>query len=67
MFYLKTKKYFQNLIKLIIQKIFKFIYGSIYYSDELKLKNFIKIFEIKDKKIKTFFDKTYEVYQISNG
>tara|TARA_B100000902_G_C27300667_1_gene912591 strand:+ start:1275 stop:2399 length:1125 start_codon:yes stop_codon:yes gene_type:complete len=67
MFYLKTKKYFQNLIKLIIQKIFKFIYGSIYYSDELKLKNFIKIFEIKNKKIKTFFDKTYEVYQISNG
>ncbi len=67
MFYLKIKKCFQNLIKLVIQKIFKFFYGSIFYSEELKLKSFVKIFKIEDKNIKTFFDKTYEIYQISDG
>ena len=60
------KKFFQNLFKLIVRKIFIFIYGSIKFeinSDNQDLKTYT----IKNEKIISFFGENYKVYQIHNG
>ncbi len=66
MFFLKIKKNFQNLFKSLAQKIFKMIYGEIYIDDFSRIKS-LKIHDIKNKNIITFFNKNYKVYQINSA
>ena len=66
MFFLKIKKNFQNLFKLLTQKIFKKIYGEIYIDNSSSMQN-LKVHEIGSKNINTFFGDSYKVYQINFG
>ena len=66
MLLIKIKKTFQNLFKSLAQKIFKMIYGEIYI-DNSSTKVNLKIHEITNKDIITFFNKNYKVYQINFG
>tara|TARA_Y100000389_G_scaffold111748_1_gene108813 strand:- start:813 stop:1928 length:1116 start_codon:yes stop_codon:yes gene_type:complete len=64
---MKFKKIFQNLYKNTVHYIFKIIYGNIIYSKKYSLKNNINILEINNKKILTFWNKKYNVFQILHG
>ncbi len=63
---MKIKKFFQNLYKLIVRKIFISIYGSIKFEENSRIKD-LKIHTIKNDKIISFFEEIYRVYQIHNG
>ena len=63
---MKIKKFFQNLFKLIIRKIFIFIYGSVKFEENSNIPD-LKIYTIKNDKIISFFGENYKVYQIHNG
>ena len=64
MLFKKIKKIFQNLFKFLAQKIFKMIYGEIYINNSSTIEN-LKIHDIKNKNIITFFSNNYKVYQIN--
>ena len=66
MLFKKIKKTFQNLFKFLVQKIFKMIYGEIYINNSSTIEN-LKIHDIKNKNIITFFSNRYKVYQINFG
>lgn len=63
---MKIKKFFQNLYKTIVRKIFILIYGSIKFDENSNIEN-IKTYIIKNDKIISFFKDYYKVYQIYNG
>ena len=66
MFFLKIKKNFQNLFKLLAQKIFKMIYGEINTDDSYSMQN-LKVYDIDNKNINTFFGGNYKIYQVNFG
>ena len=66
MLFKKIKKTFQNLFKFLAQKFFKMIYGEIYIDNFSTIEN-LKIYEIKNHNIITFFNNNYKVYQINSG
>ena len=53
---MKIKKFFQNLFKLIIRKIFIFIYGSVKFEENSNIPD-LKIYTIKNDKIISFLGK----------
>ena len=63
---MKIKKFFQNLFKLIVRKIFTFIYGSIKFEENSNIQD-LKTHIIKNDKIISFFKENYKVYEIQNG
>ena len=63
---MKIKKFFQNLFKFVVRKIFTFIYGSIKFEENTNIKD-LKTHIIKNDKIISFFKENYKVYEIQNG
>ena len=66
MLFLKIKKNFQNLFKTLAQKIFIMIYGKIDIDDYSSMQN-LKVYDIDDKNINTFFGDYYKIYSINFG
>ena len=66
MLFLKIKKNFQNLFKTLAQKIFIMIYGKINIDDSSSMQN-LKVYDIDDKNINTFFGDDYKIYSINFG
>ena len=63
MLFLKIKKNFQNLFKILAQKIFIMIYGKIDIDDYSSTQN-LKVYDIDNKNINTFFGDDYKIYLV---
>ena len=66
MLFLKIKKNFQNLFKILAQKIFIMIYGKIDIDDYSSMQN-LKVYDIDNKNINTFFGNDYKIYLVNFG
>ena len=61
---MKLKKKLQFFFKSFFRKIFKILYGKVFYSDNIQN---VKIQLVNSKDIKNFYNEKYRIYKITNG